>query len=194
MNKNLYFKKKINRRAAIYTGIKVLVFSVIVGRIYKLQVMDSEKYKTLAEENRIGLVIHMPSRGFIYDMDGMIVASNKVHYTLSMTPVHINDLNALIIKLNEFIKLDNQEVDLMKYVYADKNPSLPHIIKNTLNWEEVARVSANLLNLDGMEINSTNFRYYPTDEKYFHITGYISSATNKELEKDNFYSYPGTQS
>ena len=123
MNKNLYFKKKINRRAAIYTGIKVLVFSAIVGRIYKLQVIDSDKYKTLAEENRIGLVIHMPSRGLIYDMDGMIVASNKVHYTLSMTSVHINDLNALIIKLNEFIKLDNQEVDLMKHVYAEKNPT-----------------------------------------------------------------------
>ena len=194
MNENLYFRKKINRRAAIYIGIKVLVFSAIVGRIYKLQVIDSEKYKTLAEENRIGLVIHMPLRGLIYDMEGMIVASNKVHYTLSMTSVHINDLNALIIKLNEFIKLDNQEVDLMKHIYANKNSTLPHIIKNTLNWEEVARVSTNLLNLDGIEVNSTNSRYYPTDEKYFHITGYISSVTNKELEKDNFYSYPGTQS
>ena len=56
---------------------QLLFFTIIISRLYKLQVIDSKKYKTLADENRIKLMIRMPERGKIYDDNGSIIASNK---------------------------------------------------------------------------------------------------------------------
>ena len=95
-------RKKLHRRAAIFLTLKLLFFTIIIGRLYKLQVIDSKKYKTLADENRIKLIIHMPERGKIYDENGLILASNKIYYSLKMTPGQIDDLNSVIVKLNDF--------------------------------------------------------------------------------------------
>ena len=184
-------RKKLHRRAAIFLTLKLLFFTIIIGRLYKLQVIDSKKYKTLADENRIKLIIHMPERGKIYDENGLILASNKIYYSLKMTPEQIDDLNSVIVKLNSYIDLELEEVDLIKNVYRTYRADIPHIIKRNLDWNEVAKISTNLLNLSGIKIDTESIRYYPKSNKYFHIAGYTSRASKKELRQDNFYSYPG---
>ena len=39
-------KNKILRRVLLLGSFKLIVFLVIIGRLYKLQVVDREKYKT----------------------------------------------------------------------------------------------------------------------------------------------------
>jgi len=184
-------RKKLYRRAAIFLTLKLLFFTIIIGRLYKLQVIDSKKYKTLADENRIKLIIHMPERGKILDENGLVLASNKIHYSLKMTPEQIADLNSIIVRLNNYIDLEIEEVDFIKKVYNTYKPDSSHIIKRNLDWTEVAQISTNLLNLSGIEIYAENIRHYPKSSKYFHIAGYTSKASKAELKKDNFYSYPG---
>ena len=113
----IFNRKKLHRRTAIFITLKLLFFTIIISRLYKLQVIDSKKYKTLADENRIKLMIRMPERGKIYDDNGSIIASNKIHYSLKMTPGQIDDLNSVIVKLNSYIDLETEEVELIKNVY-----------------------------------------------------------------------------
>ena len=136
-------------------------------------------------------MIRMPERGKIYDDNGSIIASNKIHYSLKMTPGQIDDLNSVIVKLNSYIDLETEEVELIKNVYRTYRAYTSHIIKRNLDWNEVAKISTNLLNLSGVEIDTESIRHYPKSSKYFHIAGYTSSASKEELRRDNFYSYPG---
>ena len=46
-------------------GAQLGLFGVLVGRMYFLQVVERDKYATLAEENRINLRLLPPSRGLI---------------------------------------------------------------------------------------------------------------------------------
>ena len=190
----IFDKKKLYRRAAIFLTLKLLFFTIIIGRLYKLQVIDSKKYKTLADENRIKLIIHMPERGNIYDENGLVLASNKIYYNLKMTPEQITDLNSVIVKLNSYLDLEKEEVALIKNVYNTYKAYTSHIIKRNLNWNEVAKISTNLLNLSGIEIGTESIRYYPKSSMYFHIAGYTSSASKVEVKQDSFYSYPGMKS
>ncbi len=187
----IFSRKKLHRRTAIFITLKLLFFTIIISRLYKLQVIDSKKYKTLADENRIKLMIRMPERGKIYDDNGSIIASNKIHYSLKMTPGQIDDLNSVIVKLNSYIDLETEEVELIKNVYRTYRADTSLIIKRNLDWNEVAKISTNLLNLSGVEIDTESIRHYPKSSKYFHIAGYTSSASKEELRRDNFYSYPG---
>ena len=147
-----FYRKILNRRFAIFLGVKLLIFSVVVGRMYKLQVLDSKKYKTLADENRINVLIHMPNRGLIYDMDGQKIAENIINYSFTITPSLIDDLNQLIVELSGYIELSHEEINLMKQVYISKKPNRSYVIKNSMNWDEVAKISTNLLTLSGTEI------------------------------------------
>ena len=189
-----FYRKILNRRFAIFLGVKLLIFSVVVGRMYKLQVLDSKKYKTLADENRINVLIHMPNRGLIYDMDGQKIAENIINYSFTITPSLIDDLNQLIVELSGYIELSHEEINLMKQVYISKKPNRAYVIKNSMNWDEVAKISTNLLTLSGTEIVTNTIRRYPAKNRYFHIVGYTSSASKKESERDTFYKYPGVQS
>ena len=55
-------RDKVIRRVILIGGFKLLIFSIITGRLYKLQVVDRQKYKTLANKNRINIVLHAPIR------------------------------------------------------------------------------------------------------------------------------------
>ena len=59
-------KVLINRSLILGIG-KFLLFIVIIARLYYLQVYQADKYKTLADENRISTRLLVPPRGIIYD-------------------------------------------------------------------------------------------------------------------------------
>ena len=64
------------RRAVIVGGVQALLTAGLAGRIYQLQVVDSERYTVLADENRINMQLLPPARGRIFDRSGQILAEN----------------------------------------------------------------------------------------------------------------------
>ena len=69
-------QRLFNRRALMLAGGKVGLLSILVGRMYYLQVVESDRYATLAEENRINLRLLPPPRGPIVDRFGARVSSS----------------------------------------------------------------------------------------------------------------------
>ena len=48
-----------------------------------MQIKQSEKYKKLAENNRINNMFVLPSRGIIYDRNDFILAENKEQFNFN---------------------------------------------------------------------------------------------------------------
>ena len=59
--------RTFSRRAIFMFGSKFLLMSGLIGRMYYLQVIEGDRYKTLADENRISLKLLAPPRGRIVD-------------------------------------------------------------------------------------------------------------------------------
>ena len=64
-NRDADRQRMFSRRAAILTGGKFALLSALVGRMYYLQVVESDRFQMLADENRINLRLLAPSRGQI---------------------------------------------------------------------------------------------------------------------------------
>lgn len=47
--------KMFTRRLALLAAGKMALFGVLVGRMYYLQVVEADKYRTMADDNRINL-------------------------------------------------------------------------------------------------------------------------------------------
>src|SRR3990172_8329008 len=84
------------RRVALLAGGKMVLLSALVGRMYYLQVLESDRYTVLAEENRINLRLLPPPRGRILDRFGVPLAVNDQNYRLVVVAEQTPDLEATL--------------------------------------------------------------------------------------------------
>ena len=68
------------RRSLMLTGGMTAVFAVLAGRLYQLQILNGDQYRTEAEDNRVNLRLLAPPRGRILDRFGVELATNRRNY------------------------------------------------------------------------------------------------------------------
>ena len=68
----------------------------VSGRLVYLQVLNHDRFTTLSESNRVRLQPLPPTRGFIYDRNGVLLADNLASYHLEVTPDQTRDLDATL--------------------------------------------------------------------------------------------------
>ena len=173
-------KKKIIRRVAILGSFKLFIFSIIIGKLYKLQVIDREKYKTLANNNSINIVLHAPIRGKILDSNGNIIADNRKNFKLTLSPYLIKDMSLIINTIKNLIDISEEE---NKLFYSKlKGLERSHVsiaLKYHLSWKELSIIHVNTPKLSGINIESSFIREYNRGSYYAHILGYTSNEVNK---------------
>ena len=63
-------------RAAVALVVVALLAMVLLGRLIFLQVFGHEHFATLSQNNRVNIQSIPPTRGLIYDRDGVVLAEN----------------------------------------------------------------------------------------------------------------------
>lgn len=75
----------VRRALVAFLGI-LLLTGVLIANLYNLQIVRFTDYQTRSNENRIKLVPIAPSRGIIYDRNGIPLALNRTIYQIEMMP------------------------------------------------------------------------------------------------------------
>ena len=65
----------IQRRLIVAALIVLLLMSLVLGRLYVLQVVDHEHFSTLSNSNRVRIKALPPTRGLIYDRNGVVLGA-----------------------------------------------------------------------------------------------------------------------
>lgn len=183
-------------RIAAAALLVLALFGLLATRFSWLQVLQHDKYQTLAEQNRISLVPIAPPRGIIYDRNGVVLAHNFSAYTLEITPSRVGPLDDCIERLNKIIEITPKDRRRFKKLMEDTKDfeSLP--IKTRLTDEEVAKFAANSYQFPGVEVKARLFRQYPLGEVASHLIGYIGRINEKDLDdlddSDQLANYRGT--
>lgn len=95
-----------NKKNILIAGL-VIVFSVIVVQLFKIQIIDKE-YKINAANNALIYRVKYPVRGLIYDRNHKILVSNKNTYDILVTPYEVSAFDTLT--LCEIFEIDTQYV------------------------------------------------------------------------------------
>jgi len=174
------------QRVIIAAGFVVVLFLVLLARFFYVQVLEYQRYHTLAENNRITIVPTPPNRGLIFDRHGVVMAHNYSAYTLELTPSKIGNLNATINGLAQLVEITPaQRKRFAKLMAESRNfETLP--LRTQLTDKEVARLAANYYRFPGVEVKARLFRQYPLGESASHLLGYtgrINDADLRDLDK-----------
>jgi penicillin-binding protein 2 len=191
--KDDYLETRLIRRRIILSALFILVLlSVLLGRLYLLQILDYEHFNTLSDNNRVRIKALPPTRGLIYDRNGVVMANNLPTYRLEIIREQVEDIDQTLIDLKQYVDYSN--LDLRRYRQAvNRRRSFESIpLRLNLNDAEVARLAVNLYKFDGVEINARLTRNYPQGDHAVHALGYVSRIDVEDLGRVNENNYAGT--
>ena len=169
------------RRTLLLGGAQAVLLSALAGRLYQLQVLETQRFATLAEENRINLRLLPPSRGLIFDRSGQPLAINRNNFRAMATSDRGRGAEVLVDRLDQILNIGETERNrLLRELRRSRNAQLS-VVRENLGWEEVARLEFNAPDLPGVFIDLGQTRDYPEGELMSHIIGYTGRVADEDL-------------
>ena len=183
--------KIFNRRGAILAGGQAVLLSALFGRMYYLQVVEADRYRMLAEENRINFRLLPPPRGRILDRFGVALADNRQNFRVLLIPEQTSDIERTLDALAGVVDVSEYDRERVRREARRKRSFVPVTVLENLTWEDMARVQVNAPDLPGILIDEGLSRFYPNEHYAAHVLGYVSSVDEEEQTGDPLLELPG---
>ena len=185
---------RLIRSRMLFGGVALIILTMLLMiRMYYLQVVQFEHHSTLAENNRIHVQSLPPTRGMIYDRNGLLIADNRASFSLTLTRERAGDWEQVLDSIIEILELDSDSRELFeKRIRQGRRPFEPVPVMFELSEEQIARVAVNQFRLPGVEVAASLVRYYPQKEHFAHSVGYVGRINEAELKKLDPVNYSGT--
>ena len=174
--------RPLTRRGLILLGAQLAVGAVLAYRMRRLQIVEAERYRLLAEENRINLLLIPPVRAEIFDRAGAPLAVNRQNYRVVMIREQAGDVEAMLDRLGLIIDIPDHRRRRALKEMRKKSAFVPVAVADYLDWRDFAAVNANLPALAGVQPEVGLSRHYPNGEFTAHVIGYVGRVTERELK------------
>jgi penicillin-binding protein 2 len=180
-----------NRRAALLGTLQLGAFAFLGSRLYRLQVEEGARYATLAEENRVSARLFAPPRGRVLDRNGKVVAGNRLNWRALLVAEQTADLNATLETFSRIVPLGDHERTRIEREVRRNRRFVPVILRESLSWEEMARIEVNAPDLPGISVDMGTTRIYPETEHLAHVVGYVAAPAEADAGDDPLMQLPG---
>ena len=183
--------KLFSRRALMLGSGQLVLLSTLVGRMYYLQVVEAERFRTLSDKNRISLRLLAPPRGRIVDRYGVRLAENRQNYRVVVISEQTSDVNKTLNALASVVPVSAADRRRVLREVKRKRSYMPVTVRDNLSWEEVARIEVNTPSLPGISIDVGQSRFYPYGFETAHVLGYVAAVSEAETSDDPLLELPG---
>ncbi len=177
--------KILTRRAMVLAGGKVALLTALAGRLYYLQVVQAPKFAMLADENRINIRLLAPPRGHIVDRFGVSLAINRPTYRAVMIPEQAGNIDETLNAVAELVPLTEADRRRVLRDMRNRHSFVPIALREDMNWNEMARIDVNAVDLPGVSIDQGLIRHYPFGDETAHVVGYVAPVSEQELNSDD---------
>jgi len=173
------------RRTLMMSGGVGAIFAVLAGRLYQLQVVQGEQFRTRSEENRVSERLVAPPRGRIFDRFGVELANNRRNFRVLLTPEQVGGkIEPALDTIGKIIFLSDRQRERVLKDARENKQFVPLIVAENLSWDDFARVNLHLPYLAGIQPDVGQTRSYPFGDQLTHILGYVASVSQQDLQDD----------
>lgn len=171
----------IGSRIRLLQWIALGLFVLLLGRMYWMQVVRHQEFRTLSENNRLRLRAVRAPRGLILDRNGRPIAETAASFDLVCFPVDVPDLERALRLLSEVVEFDAADTAEKIRAARKSNPFKSITVARDLRFEQVSVIELNREALPGFSILVEAKRSYPFDRMFAHVLGYVAEASAEEL-------------
>lgn len=177
------------RRMRLVMLVVGLLFVVLAGRIWYLQVIQGDELRRQSENNRLKIRPIPAPRGVIYDRYGQVLAANQLAFELRMAGDNGIDLRETLNQLSQLVDIDMDKVNLGADLEGLGKSRQQLLIKRSLTRKELAVVESHRLELRGLSVLPIPQRFYPLDKGASHLLGYVGEISQQQLKEERYAGY-----
>jgi penicillin-binding protein 2 len=178
------------RRSLLLGGLQVGMVTALVGRLYQLQVLQANHYRTMAEDNRVNLRLLVPPRGPIFDRNNVQLAGSQQNFRAVLVAEQTKNVPETLDRMAGLIDLTETERARILRDVRRRRRFVPVSIREDLSWAEVAKLEVNAPDLPGVAIEVGMSRLYPLGVATAHLLGYVAKVAEAELTGDPLLELP----
>lgn len=172
-----------HRRTFVLGGLIGAGVALLGGRLVQLQLLQSNRYKTLSAENQFSIRIIPPPRGRILDRNGVEIAASRPNFRVLVDKDEEEKFNATLDQIALVLPATK---DRRKQLLRELNKGpdyIPVAVANDLTWDEFARVHVRAPELPGVVADVNEARVYPHGGAFAHVVGYVAKVSDRDVQK-----------
>ena len=158
--------KNTNKKIFLITVIFILLFSVVIVRLFRLQVIDDDKYKSIVKKQTQSRELIKPMRGVIYDRNMKPLAVNKFYITITAVPKKIKNSDSTASVLGNLFGKDKSEY--LKDLQSKSDNEI--ILEKSTKIDDSKNIDN--LKIDGITVKKIPYRYYNYGKICAQVTGF----------------------
>src|SRR5215471_8198756 len=168
------------------------IFLLLAYGLWRLQVMNSDVYSSLAEKNRVRNVPILAPRGKLLDREGRIIVDNYPSFSALLLRDQPRDLIADADLIARGLHLSPDEIRDRIRKSAWMPQYQPIFLKDDITPDELAFVESHRNELPELDTIMSHRRLYPKNGFMAHLIGYVGEVTEDMLNQPQFEFYnPG---
>ena len=166
--------------------ITILIFIVIIGKVFYIQVIDYDRLNKYAKNLWSRNLPIKADRGIIYDRNGIELAGNITTTSLVLIPNQIKDKEDTARKLSNILNVSYDEM----YRHVSKKTSIERVHPEGRNLSYDIADKINDLKINGVYLLKESKRNYPYENMLSHTLGFVGidnqGLSGLELIYDNY--------
>jgi penicillin-binding protein 2 len=176
---------------AVMMAITLVLLGGVGTRLAYLQLVQGDRNRLLAENNRIRLIPRQPERGRILDRQGRTLVGSRLSYAVFLWPI-ANQESAwepITQRLSEILKIPVKTIRDRLQQSGYTSPFLVRIARG-VSPSQVTALAEFSQTLQGVQVEAEAVRNYPYGDLAAHVLGYTGEMSNQELanrESQGYY-------
>ncbi len=172
------------RRRAMYSSVVLIVFfAVLIARLWYLQIQQGDEYRKLAENNRVRYLEVVAPRGNILDRRGREIVTNRPSFNVVWIREDNRLDDELIKEMARILEVDVSDLLARVRKMAGTPGHFPVRLAEDIDWDKVAYIENNRMELPGIRIEVVPLRVYHYGNVASHVIGYLGEINKKELSR-----------
>ena len=162
--------------ATLLLGLGILLF-----RLFQLQILQSERFRSLSEGQSVRASAVVPPRGMLFDRNGEPLVLNEIAFTLAIYPALFPD--SLIAPFAQLLGTTPEAFAQQLKKYRRQSPFSPTKLLRDIPFPLAAFIQEHADQLPGVAILTEMKRDYPSKAKAAHVLGYIREINPQQLRQ-----------
>src|SRR4051794_29406235 len=177
-------------RISIITGLAIAIFSVLFLRLWYVQILSGDKYRTEANDNRIREIRVQAPRGDIVDRNGKIMVANRTQLAVEVSPEDLPEAKSTrsreIHQLSAVTGMTPAEINKALKSPERAAPGGPVILKKGLGVDKVYYLRENQSSFPGVSVERVFTREYKDGDAGAHLFGNVGEVTAQQLKEPRY--------
>jgi penicillin-binding protein 2 len=172
-------------RVAILGGFALVLFAVLLLRLWSLQILSSDHYRAAAANNQLRWAPIDAPRGVITDRNGRVIVRNLASTAVVLWPGSLPRGNGRDTEVRKLaMVLDIPFPKLRALIRSHRNdPLTPVTLKVAPKPEKVNYLYEHQTELPGVQLKTTYVRKYPAEELFAQGLGNVSEISAAEYAR-----------